>query len=137
MYLLDTNICIYILKKKPIEVFERFKTLKLGEVKISTITVAELYYGAYNSQKVEKNLIIIDNFLKPFDYVEFYEKSAIEYAKIKSKLKKEGKIIGELDMQIAGIAMANDLILITNNFKEFERIDGLKINNWVLNQYKY
>ena len=131
MYLLDTNICIYILKKKPIEVFDRFKTLKLGELKISSITVAELYYGAYNSQKVEKNLIIIDSFLKPFDYVEFDEKSAIEYAKIKSNLKREGKIIGELDMQIAGTAIANDLILITNNVKEFERIDGLKIDNWV------
>jgi len=131
MYLLDTNICIYILKRKPIEVFERFKTLKLGELKISSITVAELYYGAYNSQKIEKNLITIDSFLKPFDYVEFDEKSAIEYAKIKSNLKKEGKIIGELDMQIAGIAMANDLILITNNVKEFERVNGLKIDNWV------
>ena len=131
MYLLDTNICIYILKKKPIEVFERFKTLKLGELKISSITVAELYYGAYNSQQVKKNIVIIDSFLKPFDYVEFDEKSAIEYAKIKSNLKREGKIIGELDMQIAGIAMANDLILITNNVKEFERIDGLIIDNWV------
>ena len=131
MYLLDTNICIYILKRKPIEVFERFKTLKLGELKISSITVAELYYGAYNSQKIEKNLMTLDSFLKPFDYVEFNEKSAIEYAKIKSNLKKEGKIIGELDMQIAGIAMANDLILITNNVKEFERVNGLKIDNWV------
>jgi len=131
MYLLDTNICIYILKKKPIEVFERFKTLKLGELKISSITVAELYYGAYNSQQVKKNIVIIDNFLKPFDYVEFDEKSAMEYAKIKSNLKREGKIIGELDMQIAGTAIANDLILITNNVKEFERIDGLKIDNWV------
>jgi tRNA(fMet)-specific endonuclease VapC len=131
MYLLDTNICIYILKRKPIEVFERFKTLKLGELKISSITVAELYYGAYNSQKIEKNLMTLDSFLKPFDYVEFNEKSAIEYAKIKSNLKRKGTIIGELDMQIAAVARANDLILITNNVKEFERVNGLKVSNWV------
>ena len=73
----------------------------------------------------------LDSFLKPFDYVEFNERSAIEYAKIKSNLKRKGTIIGELDMQIAAVARANDLILITNNVKEFERVNGLKVSNWV------
>ena len=124
-------ICIYILKRKPIEVFKKFKILEPCKLKISSITVAELYYGAYNSQKIEENLRRVDNFLKPFDYIEFNKESAIEYAKIKSDLKRKGKIIGELDMQIAAVAKANNLILITNNVKEFERVDGLQIINWV------
>jgi len=120
-------ICIYILKRKPIEVFKKFKILEPCKLKISSITVAELYYGAYNSQKIEENLRRVDNFLKPFDHIEFNKESAIEYAKIKSDLKRRGKIIGELDMQIAAVAKANNLILITNNVKEFERADGLQL----------
>ena len=84
MYLLDTNICIYIIKKKPLSVFKKFQTLHIGDLKLSSITVAELYFGAYNSHFVEKNLNIVDNFLIPFDIVNFDENSAIEYAKIKN-----------------------------------------------------
>ncbi len=131
MFLLDTNICIYIIKKKPFEVFRKFKELNIGDVKLSSITMAELYFGAYNSQLIEKNLKIIENFLIPFDIVDFNEKCAIEYGKIKSNLKKEGNIIGELDMQISATALANDLILVTNNEKEFRRIKGLRVENWV------
>jgi tRNA(fMet)-specific endonuclease VapC len=131
MYLLDTNICIYIIKKKPIEVFEKFKKLNIGDLKISSITYAELYFGAYNSQDVEKNLQTIKNFLLPFEIIDFDEKAAIEYAKIKANLRKKGSIIGELDMQIAGVAISNNLILVTNNEKEFNRINSLKIENWV------
>jgi tRNA(fMet)-specific endonuclease VapC len=131
MYLLDTNICIYILKKKPISVFEKFKSLKIGDIKVSSITVAELYFGAYNSQNVEQNVKVVNNFLLPFDIVDFDESSAINYAKIKVDLRKKGQIIGELDMQIAGLALAKDLILVTNNEKEFRRIKNLKIENWV------
>ncbi|WP_457564125.1 type II toxin-antitoxin system tRNA(fMet)-specific endonuclease VapC [Caminibacter pacificus] len=131
MYLLDTNICIYILKKKPISVFEKFKSLKIGDIKVSSITVAELYFGAYNSQNVEQNVKVVNNFLLPFDIVDFDESSAINYAKIKADLRKKGQIIGELDMQIAGVALAKDLILVTNNEKEFRRIKNLKIENWV------
>jgi len=131
MYLLDTNICIYIIKQKPIEVFKKFKEFDIGELKISSITFAELYFGVYNSQNIEKNLEIIKNFLLPFEIVEFDGKAAVKYAKIKADLRKKGKIIGELDMQIAGVALSNDLILVTNNEKEFNRIENLKIENWV------
>jgi tRNA(fMet)-specific endonuclease VapC len=127
MYLLDTNICIYIIKKKPIKVFEKFKELNIGDLKISSITYAELYFGAYNSQQVEKNLQTIKNFLLPFEIIDFDKKAAIEYAKIKVNLRKKGQVIGELDMQIAGVALSNNLILVTNNEKEFNRIDNLKI----------
>jgi len=131
MYLLDTNICIYIIKQKPIEVFERFKQLEIGTLKISSITVAELYFGAYNSQNIKRNIETVKNFLLPFEIVEFDSKAGIEYAKIKADLRKKGQIIGELDMQIAGVALSNNLVLVTNNEKEFIRINNLKIENWI------
>ena len=131
MYLLDTNICIYIIKQKPIEVFERFKQLEIGTLKISSITVAELYFGAYNSQNIKRNIETVKNFLLPFEIVEFDSKAGIEYAKIKADLRKKGQIIGELDMQIAGVALSNNLVLVTNNEKEFVRIKNLKIENWI------
>ena len=131
MYLLDTNICIYIIKKKPIEVFEKFKKLEIGTLKISSITVAELYFGAYNSQNIEKNIETVKNFLLPFEIVDFDRKASIEYARIKADLRKKGQVIGELDMQIAGIALSNNLVLVTNNEKEFVRVSNLKIENWI------
>ena len=131
MYLLDTNICIYIIKRKPIEVFEKFKQLEIGALKISSITIAELYFGAYNSQNIEKNIEIVKNFLLPFEVVDFNKKASIEYARIKADLRKKGQIIGELDMQIAGIALSNNLTLVTNNEKEFIRVNNLKIENWI------
>ena len=131
MYLLDTNICIYIIKKKPIEVFEKFKQLEIGTLKISSITVAELYFGAYNSQNIEKNIETVKNFLLPFEIVDFDKKASIEYARIKADLRKKGQVIGELDMQIAGIALSNNLVLVTNNEKEFVRVSNLKIENWI------
>ena len=131
MYLLDANICIYIIKKKPIEVFKRFKQLEIGTLKISSITVAELYFGAYNSQNIEKNIEIVKNFLLAFEIVDFDRKASIEYARIKADLRKKGQVIGELDMQIAGIALSNNLVLVTNNEKEFVRVSNLKIENWI------
>ena len=131
MYLLDTNICIYIIKKKPIEVFEKFKQLEIGTLKISSITVAELYFGAYNSQNLEKNIETVKKFLVPFEIVDFDRKASIEYARIKADLRKKGQVIGELDMQIAGIALSNNLVLVTNNEKEFVRVSNLKIENWI------
>ena len=129
MRLLDTNICIYILKNKPIKILEKFKNFSIGDLKIISITVAELYFGAYNSSYVEKNISIIEKFLIPFEIINFDEKTAIEYGKIKAKLKKNGNIIGELDMQIAAIAISHNLILVTNNTREFEIIENLKIEN--------
>ena len=131
MRLLDTNICIYILKNKPLEVLDKFKKFDIGELKLTSITVAELYFGAYNSSYLEKNISVIDRFLIPFEILNFDEKAAMEYGKIKAKLYKVGNIIGELDMQIASIAISNNLILVTNNLKEFARIENLDFENWI------
>lgn len=129
--MLDTNICIYIIKNKPESIREKFKCYNIGDLVLSNITVSELYYGAYKSQYVEKNLLALEHFLKPFDMVEYDLKASIEYGKIRASLEKSGQIIGGLDMLIAAHAKSLKMTLVTNNKKEFERIDGLVLDNWV------
>ena len=129
--MLDTNICIYIIKNKPQSVRDKFQKFSIGELVISTITVSELMYGAYKSQFVEKNLKAIEGFLMPFDIVEYDFMASIEYGKIRAYLEKKGQVIGNMDMQIAGHALSLDLTLVTNNTKEFKRVLGLKLDNWV------
>lgn len=129
--MLDTNICIYIIKNRPQSVREKFKEFDIGELSISSITVSELYYGAYKSLHVEKNLLALEHFLKPFDIVEYDIKASMAYGKIRATLEKKGKVIGGLDMLIAASALATNSILITNNTKEFERIENLVVENWV------
>ncbi len=130
-YLLDTNICIYTIKNRPPQVKEKLIEHKIGDLALSIITVSELLYGAFKSQQVERNLNIIEEFIMPFDIIDFDYKSAIEYGKIRATLEKQGQIIGNMDMQIAAIVKANDMILVTNNLKEFNRIENLKLENWV------
>jgi tRNA(fMet)-specific endonuclease VapC len=129
-YLLDTNICIYIIKKKPDEVFEKFKNLNVGDVGISTITLAELQFGIEKSSNSLKNKEALENFLTPIEIVDFDYEAAIEYGIIRAALEKKGVPIGPLDMLIASHAKSLNVILVTNNIREFNRIDGLKIENW-------
>ena len=129
--MLDTNICIYIIKNKPRSVKEKFKEFKIAELCISTITVSELIYGAYKSKQTEKNLKAIESFLMPFEIVDYHYIASIKYGKIRADLEKKGQIIGNMDMQIAGHALALDLVLVTNNIREFERVEGLRLDNWV------
>ena len=129
--MLDTNICIYIIKNKPQTVREKFQSFEIGELCISSITVSELMYGAYKSQYVEKNLKALENFLIPFEIVDYDYISAMYYGKIRATLEKKGQVIGNMDMQIAGHALALDITVVTNNTKEFKRVDGLEIEDWV------
>ena len=129
--MLDTNICIYIIKNKPQSVKEKLKAYSIGDLTISSITVSELYYGVYKSQYVEKNLLALESFLKPFDIVEYDIEASIEYGKIRASLEKRGEVIGGLDMLIASHAKSLNMILVTNNLKEFQRVEGLKLDNWV------
>ena len=131
-YLLDTNICIYIIKKKPANVFEKFKTLEIGSIGISSITLAELRYGIMKSSNVEKNSEALERFLTPLDIIDFDSNAAIEYGKIRADLEKKGTPIGPLDMLIASHAKSMDLTLVTNNEREFNRISELKVENWTL-----
>jgi len=128
--MLDTNICIYIIKNRPQVVREKFQDFDIGELAISSITVSELYFGVYKSQYVEKNILALEHFLKPFDIVDYDFTAAIEYGKIRASLEKKGTIIGGLDMMIAAHALSLDMCLVTNNTKEFCRVENLELDNW-------
>jgi len=130
MYLLDTNICIYIIKKKPLEVLSKLKKKSKNDIYISSITVAELEYGVEKSQFPEKNKIALVEFLSIFIILNFDDKDAAAFGKIKTKLEKIGKIIGPMDLLLASQATSKKLILVSNNTKEFERVEGLQIENW-------
>ena len=130
-YLLDTNICIYIIKKRPEKVLEKFNTLSLGDVAISSITLAELHYGIMKSSNPKKNQEALDKFLTPLEILDFDYFATIEYGKIRADLEKNGTPIGPLDTLIAAHAKSQKLTLVTNNEKEFRRIPDLKIENWM------
>ena len=130
-YLLDTNICIYIIKRKPEAVFARFKDLIPGTVAISSITLAEMQYGIDKSSKPEQNQQALNQFLLPLEILDFSFIAAIEYGKIRTSLERQGLPIGSLDMLIAAHSKSIDATLVTNNEKEFKRVSGLKIENWV------
>lgn len=131
MYLLDTNICIYIIKKKPVDVLKILKRKSQKDIYISSITIAELEYGVAKSQFPEKNKIALIEFLSIFNILAFDDTDAVEFGMIKTDLEKKGKIIGPMDLLISSQAKSKKLILVTNNVKEFERVEGLKIENWV------
>lgn len=130
-YLLDTNICIYIIKKRPEKVLEKFNTLSLGDVAISSITLAELHYGIMKSSNPKKNREALDKFLTPLEILDFDYFATMEYGKIRADLEKNGTPIGPLDTLIAAHAKSQQLTLVTNNEKEFRRISDFKIENWV------
>ena len=129
-YMLDTNICIYIIKKKPRKVLDTLKTLEIGDVCISTITLAELEYGVNKSQQEERNKIALINFLTPIEILPFSDSAAVIFGEIRASLEKRGQIIGAYDLLIAAHALSKNLILITNNTGEFSRIPGLSLQNW-------
>ena len=130
-FLLDTNICIYIIKRKPKRVFERFQSLNPSDLGISSITVAELEYGAYKSQRLEKNRTALNQFLLALEILPFDQRSTQVYGQLRAMLERQGTVIGAMDMLIAAQAQALGLILVTNNVNEFSRIQNLVIQNWV------
>jgi tRNA(fMet)-specific endonuclease VapC len=130
-HLLDTNICIYIINQKYQQVINKFNEYEIGAIGISTITLAELKYGAYKSKKVEQNLLAIQQFTIPLVIADFDSAAAETYGKIRANLERKGQIIGAFDLLITAYALSRDLIVVTNNVKEFERIEGLKIENWI------
>jgi len=130
-YLLDTNICIYIIKKKPGQVLKRFTSLAVGDIGISAITLAELQFGIMKSSNPQKNREALDKFLTPLEILDFGYHASIEYGKIRAALEKKGTPIGPLDTMIASHAKSLGLTLVTNNVREFKRVTGLEIENRV------
>jgi tRNA(fMet)-specific endonuclease VapC len=131
-YLLDTNICIYLIKKHPPEVLANFQKIKLSQLYIPTITIFELYYGIEKNNSHQRNLNALESFIAPLTIVDFTIDAAKQAAKIRSDLEKQGNIIGAYDIQIAAIALSLDMVLLTNNIREFERVRNLKLENWTI-----
>ncbi len=128
-YLLDTNITIYTMKNRPQRVRGHFND-KQGRMGISTVTLGELVFGAEHSQQVERNLADIEALTARLDVLPFDDSAAYHFGQIRSELYRRGRLIGPYDMMIAGHARAHGLILVTNNVREFERVQGLRFENW-------
>ena len=129
-YMLDTNICIYLIKQKSDKVIRHFKAHSVGDIGISSVTLAELRFGVEKSQQVEKNRMALNEFVLPLEIAGFDEKAAERYGKIRATLEKEGKPIGSMDMLIGAHALSLNVILVTNNTSEFKQIKQLDIQDW-------
>lgn len=131
IYLLDTNICIYIRKHAPPQVLKKLQTCRQGEVFMSVITFAELMYGALKSQATVTNLEKLQRLRQLIPVLNFDSNAAEAYGEIRTDLEKQGQLIGSNDLLIAAHALSNGMILVTNNEREFSRVKGLTIENWV------
>ncbi len=130
-YMLDTDICSYVIRERPLEVFEKFKKVEVNQLCISVVTYAELIYGVEHSSSRKINRPIIDDFVRHLDIITWDEDAAEHYGKIRAFLRAEGNIIGSMDMMIAAHARSQNMILITNNDKHFKRVPKLRVENWV------
>jgi len=130
-YMLDTNICIYIAKNKPISVLEKFKTLQVNQIFMSLITYGELYIGAEKSQYKQKTLQKLENLIQIIPVIPMSCAVGSIYGKIRADLEVKGEIIGNNDLWIAAHAIERELTLVSNNLKEFSRISELSLENWV------
>ena len=129
-YLLDTNIVIYVMKRRPIEVLETFNQ-NASRIAISAITMSELHHGAEKSESVAQNLEVIEDFASRLEVLPYTEKASQHYGSIRSVLEKSGQVINVNDLHIAAHARSEGLVLVTNNVREFERIPALAVENWV------
>lgn len=129
-YILDTNIAIYVIKRRPPEVLATFNRYA-GQLCISSITLAELMHGVEKSTKPDHNLRQVEDFVSRLSVLEYGNKAAAHYGDIRSTLERKGTPIGVNDLHIAGHARSEGLVLVTNNLKEFERVEGLRLENWV------
>jgi tRNA(fMet)-specific endonuclease VapC len=129
-YLLDTNIVIYVIKRRPIEVLGLFNE-HAGRMAMSAITLSELYHGAEKSAKVSQNLEVIEEFSSLLEMLPYSAKASAHYGSIRSALEKAGQPIGVNDLHIAAHARSEGLVVVTNNVSEFARVPGLMVENWV------
>lgn len=129
-YMLDTNIAIYVIKNRPLNALATFNR-HAGQICISAIALAELLHGAEKSAKPEHNLRQVEDFVSRLDIQEYGSKAAAHYGDIRANLERKGTPIGVNDLHIAGHARSEGLTLVTNNLREFERVEGLRLDNWV------
>ncbi len=129
-YMLDTNIVIYVIKRRPVELLEVFNS-HVGQMCISSITYAELLHGVEKSAKPDHNLLQVEDFISRLEVLPYGVKAAAHYGDIRADLERKGTIIGVNDLHIAGHARSEGLILASNNTREFVRVDALRLTNWV------
>lgn len=129
-YLLDTNICVCIIRKASSAALMHIQSKQLGEIAISAITLAELEYGIARSNYPDRNRVALMEFVLPFAILDFDQRASIEYGPIRSLLEAKGKPIGPMDLLLAAQAKSRGLILVTNNEREFKRVEGLRVENW-------
>jgi len=129
-YMLDTNICIYIIREKPIKVLKKLRTFDLSDIVISAITHSELEYGVAKSNRRKENHEALIKFLAPLGILPYDDKAAADYGQIRTHLEKKGTVIGAMDMLIGAHAKSIPVTLVTNNMGEFKRIPGLRVENW-------
>ena len=130
-FIFDTNICIYIIKRKPVQLLDRLRTLDVSDVAISSITLSELEYGVAKSSRPAQNRDALSAFLVPLEILAFDQGAAFHYGEIRAFLERKGIIIGAMDMLIASHARSLSLTLVTNNIGEFSRVPGLHVENWL------
>jgi tRNA(fMet)-specific endonuclease VapC len=129
-YMLDTNICIYVIKNLPLALRERFNA-QAEQLCISSVTLSELIYGAEKSARPDRNLAIVEGFAARLAVLSFDEKAAQQSGQIRADLARKGTPIGPYDVMIAGHARGEGLCLVTHDEREFRRVEGLRIENWV------
>ena len=129
-YLLDTDICVFIIKKKSLAAMKMVQSKPAREIAVSAISLAELEYGVLRSRDRERNRAALVEFLSPFAILEFDRAAAVEYGRIRSLLEAGKKPIGPMDLLLAAQAKSRGLVLVTNNEREFQRVEGLRVENW-------
>lgn len=129
-YLLDTNICVYVIRKRPARVIRKLQRKQVSEIGISSITLSELEYGVAKSVKPKQNKLALTEFLVPIEVLPFDDRAALQYGPLRAHLERQGTSVGSLDLLIAAHALSLECVLVTNNESEFKRIPGLKVENW-------
>lgn len=129
-YMLDTSIAIYVIKRRPPEALATFNQ-HAGQLCISLITLAELMHGVEKSAKTDHNLRQVEDFISRLTVLEYGNKAASHYGDIRAVLERQGALVGVNDLHVAGHARSEGLSLVTNNLKEFERVEALRLENWV------
>jgi len=129
--MLDTNICIYLIKQQPPTVIERFLSHPVGDIGISSITAAELAFGVSKSRHADKNRRALEQFLAPFEVAAFDQAAAWSYGRLRAQLEAKGSPIGSMDLLIASHALSLRVRLVSNNLREFRQVPGLRLDNWV------
>ncbi len=130
LYMLDTDICSYIIRERPLQVLEHFKRVEMDHLCISVVTYAELLYGVEHSSSKKVNRSIIDDFILHLSIIPWNEEAAEHYGNIRAYLQAKGRVIGSMDMMIAAHARSQKMTLVTNNDKHFQRVQKLTVENW-------